>query len=392
MAPAPMPRARAPRVEHHVQFWSASVLLVAAMGLVVIPRPALAQARPPVPVTISAAVAADVPIYQSGIGTVQAFNTVKIQSQVDGQLQKIAFVEGQKVKAGDLLAVIDPSLFQAALDQAIGKTQQDQASLANAETMLNRDQQLGARDFASQQSVDTQYSTVQQLKAQILQDNAAVSRARSQLAYTQINSPIDGRTGFRLVDVGNIVHPSDASGIVVVTQTQPISVISTLAEDALPAVRAAQKAGPVPVIALDKAGQKLADGTLALVDNEISAQSGTIQLKSTFANADEALWPGQYVQIQVLTDTIRTALTVPSTALQRGPDGMFVYVIDAGEVAASRPVRAGQISGGTAVIEAGLAAGERIVTSGQYRLAPGLKVQATSAAAGGGGASRPPAE
>lgn len=391
MTPAPMPRARALRVAHDVKLWSASALFAMGMVLGAMPLPAFADTRPPVPVSIASAVTADVPIYQSGIGTVQAFNTVKVHSQVDGQLQKIAFVEGQEIKAGDLLAVIDPSLFQAALDQAIGKTQQDQASLANAETILNRDQQLGARDFASQQTVDTQYSTVQQLKAQILQDNAAVSKARTQLAYTQITSPIDGRTGFRLVDVGNIIHPSDVSAIAVVTQTQPISVISTLAEDALPAVRAAQKAGPVPVIALDKAGQKLADGTLALVDNEIAAKSGTIQLKSTFANADEALWPGQYVQIQVLTNTVRKAVTVPSTALQRGPDGMFVYVIGAGDVAASRPVQAGPISGGTAVIAAGLTAGERVVTSGQYRLAPGLKVQATNADAGGG-VSAPGAE
>lgn len=389
---APRPRAavRACSEAGAARWMAAAGLLAGAL----LAMPGMARAADaagpagqPVPVEEAAVARADVPVHLTGIGTVQAFNTVTIRTQVDGQLQNIAFVEGQSVKTGDLLAVIDPRLFQAALDAAIGKAQQDRAALANAETILNRDVQLGARDFASVQTVQTQGSTVDQLKAQIVQDDAAISRARTELSYTRITSPIDGRTGIRLVDVGNIVHPGDPTGIVVVTQLQPISVISTLPESDLAAVQEAQRAGPVQVAALANDGAVLDTGTLLLVNNEIAPASGTLTLKSTFPNLEGKLWPGQFVQVRLLAKTVRDAATVPSSALQRGPDGFFLYVIGQGDVVEPRAVQPGVIGDGKAVLEKGAALGERVVTAGQYRLAPGSRVTAQAGAPAGGTAA-----
>lgn len=334
-----------------------------------------APSPPPVPVQVAAATRHDVPVYLSGLGTVQAFNTVTVHAQVDGQLQKVLFTEGQQVKTGDVLAEIDPRTFQAAVEQATGKLQQDQASLGNAKTNLARLQKLATQDFASQQALDDQRSMVAQLEAQITQDVAARDAASVQLSYTRILAPIDGRTGFSMIDAGNIVHATDATGLVVINQTRPISVLSTLPEDALPMVRAAMKAGPVAVTAFTRdGGTRLGNGTLSVIDNEIDQSTGTIQLKSTFANTDDALWPGQFVELRVQQQRLADALTIPSAALQRGQQGFFVYVVGAGDIVEARPVKPGPIEAGRAVIESGLTTGERVVTSGSFRLEPGVKV------------------
>lgn len=346
------------------------------------PAPAAPEA---VPAEVAVASREDVPIYLFGLGTVEAFNTVTVRTQIDGELQKVLFTEGQTVKKGDLLAVIDPRPSQAVLDEARAKVVQDEANLKNAQLILERDVQLTAKQFTTVEQTDDQRTTVQELQGQLAEDQAAVRDAETQLSYTQLTSPIDGRTGIRAVDEGNIVHTTDANGIVVVTQIEPISAISTLSQDDLPAVRAALKAGPVPVTAFTTDGAtNLGDGTLSLIDNEIDQAAGTIRLKSTFPNKEQLLWPGQAVQIRILQQVARGATTIPSSALQRGADGFFVYVVDAGDVVRARPVVPGQIAGGRAIIERGLSAGERVVTAGQYRLDDGVRIapQETAPAAG----------
>ena len=337
---------------------------------------------PPVPVEIATAARSTVPVYLSGLGIVQAFNTVTVKTRVDGELQKVLFTEGQDVKAGDLLAQIDPRPFQAALDQAAAKKVQDEALLANAKLDLQRFSTLAARDFATRQQLDTQRATVSQLEAQIRGDQAGIDAAQTQLGYTAITSPLGGRTGIRLVDQGNIVHATDANGIVVVTQLRPISVIFTLPEEDLAAVRSAQSSGPVSIIATTRDGkQKLAEGTLALIDNEIDQSTGTIRLKGTFANQDGALWPGEFIDIRLLTRTEQNVVTLPSTALLRGPQGYYAYVVTPDSTVAMRDIGVGQVADGTAVVGAGIAAGEKVVASGQYRLAPGMRVETATAQA-----------
>jgi len=346
------------------------------------PAPAAPEA---VPAEVAVASREDVPIYLFGLGTVEAFNTVTVRTQIDGELQKVLFTEGQTVKKGDLLAVIDPRPSQAVLDEARAKVVQDEANLKNAQLILERDVQLTAKQFTTVEQTDDQRTTVQELQGQLAEDQAAVRDAETQLFYTQLTSPIDGRTGIRAVDEGNIVHTTDANGIVVVTQIEPISAISTLSQDDLPAVRAALKAGPVPVTAFTTDGAtNLGDGTLSLIDNEIDQAAGTIRLKSTFPNNEQLLWPGQAVQIRILQQVARGATTIPSSALQRGADGFFVYVVDAGDVVRARPVVPGQIAGGRAIIERGLSAGERVVTAGQYRLDDGVRIAPQEAAPAAG--------
>ncbi|WP_271899235.1 efflux RND transporter periplasmic adaptor subunit [Candidatus Phyllobacterium onerii] len=328
-----------------------------------------------IPVEASAAVQSDVPVYLNGLGTVQAFNTVTMKAKVDGELQQVLFTEGQKVKKGDLLAVIDPRPFQAALDQASAKMVQDQTNLSNDEVILQRDKKLTAQQFTTVETTQTQQSTVAQLQAQIAQDAAAKNSAAVSLSYTQMTAPVDGRTGIRLVDQGNYVHATDTTGIVVITQTQPISVVSTLPEDDLEAVRAAQEAGPVTVTAFTRDGStNLGTGTLSVIDNEIDQTSGTMRLKSTFPNIDEKLWPGQFVDIRLQQKIVHQAVTVPSAAIERGQNGFFVYVVKPDNTVEVRPIAPGQIANGQAVIESGLAASERVVTSGQYRLDAGARV------------------
>lgn len=345
-------------------------------------HPLSARTVPPVPVNTAVATERNVPVYLTGIGTVQALNTVTIRTQVQGQLDKVLFTEGQIVKKGDLLAVVDPRPFQATLDQAVAKIQEDKADLANAKVVLSRDENLANQDYATQQALDNQRSLVAELEAQIAQDIAVKEAAAVQLSYTQITAPLTGRTGIRLVDAGNIVHPTDTTGLVVITQTQPISVISTLPEDDLEDVREALRAGPVTVTAFTRDGTvNLGSGTLSLIDNEINQASGTMRLKSTFPNSEEKLWPGQYVEVRLEQKLVKNAVTIPAAALQRGRQGFFVYVVNADDIVEPRDIKTGQIASGTAIVESGLSQGDRVVTSGSYQLDAGVKVKVETATA-----------
>jgi multidrug efflux system membrane fusion protein len=346
-------------------------------------RPAGAATQKPVQsinVETALAARADVPIYLHGLGTVQAFYTVTVTARVDGELQRIGFTEGQDVRKGDLLAEIDPRPNRAALDQAVATKAKDAALLANAKRDLERYTVLQPQDLASKQTVDTQRATVDQLAAQLQVDQALIDNARTQLEYTRIVSPINGRTGIRLVDPGNIVHATDTTGIVVVTQLQPISVIFTLPEEDLGAVAAALAAGPVTVTTLSRDGAAEFDqGTLTLIDNQIAQATGTIKLKATFANQHNKLWPGQYVNARVLVRTDHDALILPSSAVQLGPNGPFTYVVKADSTIEARPLKIAEGSGGQTVVISGLALKERVVTSNQYRLQPGSRVSSAAA-------------
>jgi multidrug efflux system membrane fusion protein len=360
-----------------------AIAVVIFVGRVVMRKPANAASAsgpPPVSVEMAAVAQADVPVYLQGLGTVQAYYTVTVTARVDGELQKIAFTEGQNVKKGDLLAQIDPRPNQAAYEQAIAVKAKDQALLENAKRDLERYKILQPQDLASKQTVDTARATVDQLSAQVKVDQAVIDNAQTQLAYTRIVSPIDGRTGIRLVDPGNIVHAADTTGIVVVTQLQPISVIFTLPEEDLSAIAAAMSAGEVKVLTVSRDGNQVLDqGTLSLIDNEISQATGTARLKATFSNEKHTLWPGQYVNARVLVRTDKNALTLPSSAVQRGPDGPFTYVVKGDSTVEARPLEIGDDSNGVTVVKKGLALNERVVTTNQYRLAPGVHVRSVSA-------------
>jgi multidrug efflux system membrane fusion protein len=341
---------------------------------------------PAIAVDTAAVTHADVPIYLSGLGTVQAFYTVTVTARVDGELQKIGFTEGQTVHKGDLLAEIDPRPNQAAYEQAMATKAKDAAQLANAKRDLERYTILQPQDLASKQTVDTQRAMVDQLNAQLQVDQAVIDNARTQLDYTRIVSPINGRTGIRLVDPGNIVHAAATTGIVVVTQVQPISVIFTLPEEDLVAVNAALSAGPVTVTTVSRdGGTELDQGTLSLVDNEIDQTTGTARLKATFSNVHNTLWPGQYVNARVLVRTDRNVLTLPTAAVQLGPTGPFTYVVKSDSTVEVRQLKVGDESGGLTVVNTGLALNERVVTSNQYRLQAGVHVRAAAAEASAGG-------
>jgi multidrug efflux system membrane fusion protein len=342
---------------------------------------ATGAAQMAIAVETAAVTHADVPIYLQGLGTVQAFYTATVTSRVDGELQRIAFTEGQNVKKGELLAQIDPRPNQAAYQQAVATRAKDVAQLENAKRDLERYTLLQPQDLASKQTVDTARAAVDQLSAQIQVDQALIDNARTQLDYTRIVSPINGRTGIRLVDPGNIVHATDTTGIVVVTQLQPISVIFTLPEETLPAVSAALAAGAVPVTTLSRDGaHELDRGTLMLIDNQISQATGTAKLKAIFNNPNNTLWPGQYVNARVLVRTERNALTLPSAAVQRGPDGPFTYVVKGDSTVEARPLQVGEESNGIIVVKKGLELNERVVTTNQYHLQPGAHVRSADAA------------
>jgi multidrug efflux system membrane fusion protein len=331
------------------------------------------SARNAVRVTIAPVEKADFPVYLTGLGTVQGFNTVLVRTRVDGQIDKIAFKEGQLVKQGDLLVEIDPRPYQAALDQAKAKKAQDEANLANANLDLQRFTKLG--EFATKQQLDTQRSTVQQLTAQIEADAAAISNAQTQVDYTAIKSPIPGVAGLRQVDIGNIVNASTQTGIVTVAQIEPIAVIFTAPEEQLPNIMQAQATQPLKAIAITTDGKKpLADGTLSVVNNQVDTTSGTIRLKAVFDNKDHALWPGQSVSTRLLVKTLRDATVVPDDAIQHSTDGLYVYVVNPDNKAELHKVRVSQSIDGRTVVDDGLSPGQQVITAGQYKVQPGTPV------------------
>jgi multidrug efflux system membrane fusion protein len=334
----------------------------------------------PVPVVAGEVEQKDVPIYLDGLGTVQAFNTVIVRTRVDGELTQVLFKEGQDVKADDLLAVVDPRPYQAALDQAVAKKAQDEAQLGNAQVILTRNTDLLRRKVIDQQDFDTSKFSVDQFKATVAADQAAIDNAKTQLDYTQIRSPIDGRTGIRMVDVGNVVHAADTNGIVVITQLKPISVVFTLPEQNLQELlNQGGESGGLPVAALDRGNTApLGNGTLAVVDNEIDQTTGTVKLKATFANNDLKLWPGKFVNARLVLRTQKNALVVPAAVVQRGPQGSYAYVIKPDKTVAMQTVKVGPTEDGESVIESGLTSGEQVVVDGQYKLQPGSHVELTS--------------
>jgi multidrug efflux system membrane fusion protein len=330
-----------------------------------------------VPVVAGLVEQKDVPIYLEGLGTAQAFNTVTVRSRVDGEVHRIAFVEGQDIHTGDLLAQIDPAPFQAELDQSIAKKAQDEAQLAVAKITLSRDKELLASKILAQQDYDTQLALVDQLQATVKGDQAAIESARVQLAYTTITSPLDGRTGIRQVDQGNIVHANDANGLVVITQLRPISVVFTLPEQNLGRIQERLVTGEaLSTIALGRDDHTvLGEGKLAVIDNQIDTSTGTIRLKATFQNDDLKLWPGQFVNVRLLLETRKAGIVVPASVVQRGPDGTFAFVIGNDLSAVVRPIKVAQVQQNEALIAEGLNPGERVVVDGQYKLQAGAKVK-----------------
>jgi multidrug efflux system membrane fusion protein len=332
-----------------------------------------APRQPPIRVSIAPVEKSDFPVYLTGLGTVQAFNMVVVRTRIDGQIDKIAFQEGQMVNQGDLLAEIDPRPFQAALDQAKAKKVQDEANLANANLDLQRYTRLG--EFATRQQTDTQRSTVAQLTAQIAADDAAIANAQTQLDYTQVKAPITGIVGLRQVDIGNIVNAVTQTGIVSITQIEPISVIFTAPEDQLPYINEGQAAGALKVIAITTDGKKpLAEGKLAVINNQVDTTSGTIRLKAVFDNKNHALWPGQSVLTRLLVKTLKDVTVVPDDAIQHSTDGLYAYAVSQDNKAELRKVKVSQSIDGRSVVDEGLKPGEQVITGGQFKVQPGSLV------------------
>jgi len=338
---------------------------------------AAAPAAPPaIPVVAAAVTSHDVPIYLRGVGTVIAYNTAVVRSQIQGQLVRIAFTEGQTVRTGDLLAEIDPRPYQAQLDQVSANLDRDKAQLGNAIANLGRYTDLQSKGYASSQLSDTQKAQVEQLQATVKADQAMVAQAEVQLSYTRLTSPIPGVTGVRQIDVGNIIHPTDPNGLVVVTQIEPISLLFTLPQGELPRIQMQMAKGPLTVLAYSQDEKmELGQGTLQLVNNQIAQTTGTVQLKATFENKTHRLWPGQLVNVRLLIDTRKNGLTIPAPAVQPGQDEAYVYVISSDGQAHVRAVTVAQISEGQALIDRGLAAGETVVIDGQFRLTEGSPVR-----------------
>ena len=372
-------------------------------------RAARFAASGPVPVLVAAAASADVPVYLNAVGTTKAYNTVTLHSQVDGKLIAVNFNEGQDVKKGDILAQIDPTTFKATLDQAIAKKAQDAALLANTKVDLVRYEQLAATNAINRQQADTQRALVAQYTAQVQSDQAAVESAQATLGYTDIRAPIDGRTGIRQVDVGNIIHASDSSGIVVITQIKPISVTFSIPQQDIQTVNDAFAKGPLDADALRSDSNKVIEnGKLAVIDNQVDSTTGTVKLKADFPNENVQLWPGQFVNVRLLVNTLKGVTVIPTGAVQRGPDGTFVYVVGADDKATMRPITVQKQDESQTVVASGLKPSEKVVTTGFARLTDGATVTVGSnnpapAAAGtqqgngqrrqrGGNGSRPTAQ
>jgi multidrug efflux system membrane fusion protein len=335
-----------------------------------------------VAIAVAKVVTGDFPIYLYGLGTVEPYDTVTVSSRVDGEVIKVSFKQGQMVKEGDLLVQIDPRPYQAALDQALAKKAQDEANLKNATLNLQRYSTLATQDSVSRQQLDTQQAAVDQLQAQIKGDQAAIDAARTQVDYTTIRSPMTGRAGFRVVDPGNIVHASDKTGIVTIVKLQPISVVFSAPEDALPQITEALTSGAVPVTALSSDGLRtLSQGRLALVNNVVDVASGTIRMKATFANTDNALWPGLSVSTQLLVKTLKQVTLVPEDAIQRGERGLYAYVVATGNKAELRYIKVSYEASSQAVVTEGLAPGETVAVSDQFQLQPGSTVEPRQAVA-----------
>jgi membrane fusion protein, multidrug efflux system len=339
---------------------------------------AKSQSAPPaaIPVTVAAVRKDDFPVYLTGLGVVTPYDTITVSSRVDGEITKVDFKQGQMVKEGDILAQIDPRPYQAALDQASAKKAADEATLKNAQLNLQRYTTLSKEDFSTRQQLDTQQATVDQLIAQIKGDQAAIDDAQTELSYTTIHSPLTGMTSFRLVDPGNIVHASAAAGIVTIVKLRPISVVFTAPEQDVPRINKALAAGVVPVDALSSDGlTTLSRGHLALVNNSVDQGSGDIRMKATFANEDDVLWPGLSVSTRLLIETLKGVIVVPADAIQRGPNGLYAYVVGDGNKVEMRDVKVAQEGDGLSVVSQGLSPGQNVVTEGQYRLQDGSLVQ-----------------
>jgi multidrug efflux system membrane fusion protein len=372
-------------------WWSAVLALVILAGILWAWRSRTAgaaaasaaggQAARPLAVTVAAVEQRDLPVYLEGLGAVVANRTVTIRTQVDGRLDQVLFREGQAVRAGQVLAQIDPRPYQIQLLQAQGAQARDQAQLDNARLTVKRDQQLIADHLIAPQQLDTDQAAAAQLEGVVRIDEAALQSARLALDYARVTSPIDGVTGVRLVDQGNFVRASDAGGLVVITELDPVAVIFSLPQDDLLRVSAQMGQGDLPVEAFARDGTTLlGTGKLALIDNQINQATSTLRLKATLPNPQHRLWPNQFVKARLRLSTRRGALVIPASAVQRGPSGPFVYVVDQGQVAAVRPVQVTPPQGDLAIVESGLAAGERVVADGQDQLRPGAKVAPREAA------------
>jgi membrane fusion protein, multidrug efflux system len=371
------------RPRSRLVYYSVAGLVVVAIvaGVVVLRhgKTTTTAGPPKVPVTVTETAQHDVPIYYDALGTVQAFNTVAIRAQVTGQIVSINFRQGQDVHKGDVLAKIDPAPFKANLDQAVAKKGEDQAQLIDAEKDLERFTTLVKKDFETQQNVDLQQAKVDQLKATIDADQGAIEASQTQLDFATIAAPIDGVVGFRQIDLGNIIHPTDASPLTVLTQIKPSQVIFTLPQSDLGPVREAMLHGDVPVLAFDQNDKdQLAEGKLLLINNQIDQTTSTIQLKGEFPNNDERLWPGEFVRVRILITTQKDAVTLPSVAVQRGPEGLYVWVVKQDNTVEQRPISAQTVSEDMTIATKGLAVGERVVVNGQSRLDTGTAVNIRS--------------
>jgi len=351
-------------------------LIALALGSVPSTSAVAQGAGAAVPVSIAVAQRANVPVFAIGLGTVRPFNSVTITARVDGEIKKLGFAEGQEVREGDVLVELDAAPLEAALAQAQAGEMKDQALLSNAKLDFERAQRLSATGSGTTQQLDTTKSLVAQLQAALKADQAAVAAAKTQLDYTRIKAPISGRVGLRLVDLGNIVRAGAPSGILTINQLRPISVEFDLRADAMQTMRAGMAKGAVTALALDNNDREIARGKVVVVDNQINVSTGTVRFKAEFANENESLWPGQFVTVRVLLAELSDVVTVPLTAVLRGPDGPYAFVVDGSSKAQKRPLKVGFSNKELAVIDVGLRPGERVITEGQYRVVSGSLVRA----------------